>query len=52
MLRHIQGFSTKDTAAILGNTEGKVKMSLKRALDAFKKELEKGGMSHETLYRR
>lgn len=52
LLRHIQGFSTKDTAAILGSSEGKVKMSLKRALDAFKKELEKGGMSHETLYRR
>ena len=52
LLRHIQGFSTKDTAHILGSTEGKVKMSLKRALDVFKKELEKGGMSHETLYRR
>lgn len=52
LLRHIQGFSTKDTAEILGSSEGKVKMSLKRALDAFKKELEKGGMSHETLYRR
>ncbi|GKV70145.1 RNA polymerase subunit sigma [Sporosarcina sp. NCCP-2716] len=52
MLRHIQGFSTKDTAAILGSSEGKVKMSLKRALDAFKSELEKGGMSRDTLHRR
>ena len=51
LLRHVQGFSTKDTAEILGCSEGKVKMSLKRALDAFKKELEKGGMSRETLYR-
>lgn len=51
LLRHIQGFSTKDTATILESSEGKVKMSLKRAIAAFKKELEKGGMSHETLYR-
>ncbi|WJY27276.1 RNA polymerase sigma factor [Sporosarcina trichiuri] len=52
LLRHIQGFSTKDTAAILDSSESKVKMTLKRALDAFKTELEKGGMSRDTLHRR
>lgn len=49
LLRKIQGFSTKEASAILNWSEGKVKMSLSRALAAFKKELEKGGFSNEIL---
>lgn len=49
LLRKIQGFSTKEASAILNWSDGKVKMSLSRALAAFKKELEKGGFSNETL---
>lgn len=52
VLRKIQEFSTLETATILAWTEGKVKMSLSRALAAFKKELEKGGLTNETLFRR
>ncbi|WP_147060756.1 RNA polymerase sigma factor [Sporosarcina luteola] len=51
ILRKIQGFSTKETSSILNWSEGKVKMSLSRALLAFKKELEKGGFSIETFIR-
>lgn len=51
ILRKIQGFSTKETSAILNWSDGKVKMSLSRALTAFKKELEKGGVTSETLIR-
>lgn len=51
ILRYIQGFSTKETASILKWSEGKVKMTLSRALAAFKKELEKGGFTNETLIR-
>ena len=49
ILRRIQGFSTKETSSILNWSEGKVKMSLSRALAAFKKELEKGGFTNESL---
>ena len=49
-LRKIKGFSTKETASILKCSEGRVKMTLSRALAAFKKELEKGGISNETLF--
>lgn len=51
ILRKIQDFSTKEAASILHCSEGKVKMSLLRALTAFKKELEKGGFTNETLIR-
>ncbi len=51
ILRHIQGFSTKETASILECSEGKVKMSLARSLAAFKKELVKGGVTDETVIR-
>ncbi|MGN7386312.1 RNA polymerase sigma factor [Sporosarcina sp. SAFN-015] len=51
ILRKIQGFSTKETSAVLNWSEGKVKMSLSRALAAFKEELEKGGFTNETLIR-
>jgi len=50
-LRKIQGFSTKEASFILDCSEGKVKMSLSRALVAFKKELEKGGFTNEALIR-
>jgi RNA polymerase sigma-70 factor, ECF subfamily len=49
ILRKIQSFSTIETACILNWSEGKVKMSLSRALAAFKKELEKGGFTNESL---
>ncbi|WP_210470543.1 RNA polymerase sigma factor [Sporosarcina sp. 6E9] len=49
ILRRIQGFSTIETSSILNWSEGKVKMSLSRALAAFKKELEKGGFTNESL---
>ena len=49
ILRRIEGFSTKETSSILNWSEGKVKMSLSRALAAFKKELEKGGFTYESL---
>lgn len=52
ILRHIQGLSTRETAFILGCSEGKIKMDLSRALITFKKELEKGGITNETLIRR
>ena len=51
-LREIKGFSTKETATILNCSEGRVKMTLSRALSAFKKELEKGGITNETLFQR
>ena len=51
-LREIKGFSTKETAAILKCSEGKVKMTLTRALSAFIKELEKGGITNESLFQR
>lgn len=51
ILRKIQGLSTKEVSSILSWSEGKVKMSLSRALIAFKKELEKGGITNETLIR-
>lgn len=37
MLRKIKGFSTKETAEILGWTESKVKTNLKRGLNELKK---------------
>ena len=49
-LRKIKGFSTKETASILKCSEGRVKMTLSRALTVFKRELEKGGISNETLF--
>lgn len=51
ILRKIQGLTTKEVSSILLWSEGKVKMSLSRALTAFKKELEKGGVTSETLIR-
>jgi RNA polymerase sigma-70 factor, ECF subfamily len=52
ILREIKGFSTKETATILKCSEGRVKMTLSRALLAFKNELEKGGITSETLFQR
>lgn len=49
ILRKIKGFSTRETATILSCSEGTVKMRLTRALSAFKKELEKGGITSETF---
>lgn len=51
ILRKVQEFSTKETSTILNCSEGKVKMSLSRALVAFKKELAKGGFTNEALIR-
>ncbi|HEX5564990.1 MAG TPA: RNA polymerase sigma factor [Sporosarcina sp.] len=49
LLRKINGFSTKETSYILKCSEGNVKMRLTRALAAFKKELENGGITSETF---
>ena len=51
ILRRIKGFSTVETSLILKCSEGTVKMRLSRALSAFKNELEKGGITNETLIR-
>lgn len=40
VLRHWQGFSTEETAALLRIGEGAVKSHLKRAVDRLKEELE------------
>lgn len=52
VLRKIHDFSTEEVSSILHWSEGKVKMTLSRALVAFKKELEKEGITNETLLRR
>lgn len=51
ILREIKAFSTKETAEVLNWSEGKVKMTLLRALKQFKKDLMKGGFSNETIIR-
>lgn len=52
ILRKIEGFSIKETSTILSCSEGIVKMRLSRAMLKFKNELEKGGITSETLIRR
>lgn len=52
VLRKIHDFSTEEVSSILYWSEGKVKMTLSRALVAFKKELEKEGITNETILRR
>lgn len=49
VLRKMEGFSTEETAKILGWTENKVKVTLLRGLKALKRELEKGGKSFESI---
>lgn len=51
MLRKLKGFSTKETAKILGWTESKVKTNLKRGLDALKNKLLLGGFEYEEIQR-
>ncbi|HLR02037.1 MAG TPA: RNA polymerase sigma factor [Virgibacillus sp.] len=48
ILRKIDGFSVKETAHILQWSESKVKSTLSRGLQALEKELDKGGVIHET----
>lgn len=43
ILRKLKGFSTEETAIILNWSESKVKMTLKRALNALREELLKRG---------
>jgi len=47
VLRKLKEFSTKETAIILGWSESKVKMNLKRALEAMKIELNNRGYTNE-----
>lgn len=49
LLRKLKDFSTKETAIILGWSESKVKMNLKRALKAMRLELEKRGYTNEVF---
>ena len=50
-LRKIKEFSTEETAMILSWSESKVKMTLKRALEALKEELLKRG-DYDEFFRR
>ncbi|WP_407272103.1 RNA polymerase sigma factor [Radiobacillus sp. PE A8.2] len=47
ILRRIKEFSIKDTSAILGWSENKVKITLHRALPMLRKQLEQEGFSYE-----
>ncbi|WP_235848886.1 MULTISPECIES: RNA polymerase sigma factor [Bacillaceae] len=49
ILRKVKELSTKEAAEILGWSEGKVKTTLHRALEALKKQLVKGGYTHEII---
>lgn len=49
VLRKIKGFSISETMDILNWSEGKVKSTLFRALQAIKQELVKEGYEHEAL---
>ena len=51
VLRKLKEFSTQETAIILSWSESKVKMTLKRALEALKLELEKRGYTNEYFRR-
>ncbi|MFA9559462.1 RNA polymerase sigma factor [Evansella sp. AB-rgal1] len=44
ILRRIQEMSIKETATILGWSEGKVKTNLKRGLDSLEKQMKEGGV--------
>lgn len=48
ILRKIDGFSVRETAQILDWSESKVKSTLSRGLKALEKELNKGGVVHDT----
>ena len=47
LLRKLKDFSTKETTTILGWSESKVKMNLKRALEAIKIGIRKQGYTKE-----
>lgn len=49
ILRKIKGFSIQESMAILNWSEGKVKSTLFRAVQALKNELRKEGHEHEAL---
>jgi RNA polymerase sigma-70 factor (ECF subfamily) len=49
ILRKVKGFSTKETADILGWSESKVKVTLHRAMDDLKKRLEERGYAHGAI---
>ncbi|WP_257009672.1 RNA polymerase sigma factor [Evansella halocellulosilytica] len=49
ILRKIKEFSIKETAQILGWSEGKIKTNLWRAMNSLKKQLEKEGYQHESI---
>ncbi|MBD8069109.1 RNA polymerase sigma factor [Bacillus sp. PS06] len=49
ILRKIKGFSTEDTARILGWSESKVKSTLFRAIPILKKQLKKEGFLDEQI---
>lgn len=49
ILRKIKEFSIKETATILGWSEGKVKTNLWRGMDSLRKQLVKEGYQHESI---
>ncbi|QOR64580.1 RNA polymerase sigma factor [Cytobacillus suaedae] len=49
VLRKIKELSIQETAEILSWTEGKVKITLYRALEALKKQMIKEGYNHEAI---
>jgi len=48
VLRKLKGFSTKETAEVLGWSESKTKTSLQRGLHELKKQLLEGGFEYES----
>ncbi|WP_143521171.1 sigma-70 family RNA polymerase sigma factor, partial [Pseudomonas sp. 2995-1] len=48
-LRKVQELSVKESAHILNCSEAKVKTTLHRALDVLRKELIKGGYTHDVI---
>jgi RNA polymerase sigma-70 factor, ECF subfamily len=49
ILRKIKELSIKETASILGLSEGKVKTNLWRGLNSLKEQLQKEGYHHESI---
>ena len=48
-LHYFQGFSVKEISHILGNSQSKVKIDLKRGRNKLKKIIKERGLSYEDL---
>ena len=49
LLRHIHELSVRETGEVLGWSESKVKSTLHRAMPALRSQMEKRGVTHETV---